>query len=127
MSKTLDVHGRSIRSSAGGIVRPGRPSVVGGWCFRARTGNSGIFTKWRSLFGIAQPEELVREMHEQWMSEYGRVYKDDAEKEKRFKIFKAELEEIEAFNKLNRGWVMGLNCFSDMTNEEFQAACCGCI
>ncbi|GAB2298764.1 hypothetical protein Dimus_032841 [Dionaea muscipula] len=48
---------------------------------------------------LTSSEQSVREMHEQWMSQYGRVYKDDAEKEERFKIFKRNLEFIEASNK----------------------------
>ncbi|GAB2298762.1 hypothetical protein Dimus_032839 [Dionaea muscipula] len=62
---------------------------------------------------LTSSEQSVREMHEQWMSQYGRVYKDDAEKEERFKIFKQNLEFIEASNKLNKGYTLGLNAFSD--------------
>ena len=39
------------------------------------------------------------EKHEQWMAQYGRVYKDDAEKDSRYKIFKENVEFIESFNK----------------------------
>ncbi|GAB2303198.1 hypothetical protein Dimus_037195 [Dionaea muscipula] len=71
---------------------------------------------------LTSSEQSVREMHEQWMSQYGRVYKDDAEKEERFKIFKQNLEFIESSNKLNKGYTLGLNAFSDLTNEEFRAS-----
>nr|AKA58504.1 dionain-1 precursor [Dionaea muscipula] len=71
---------------------------------------------------LTSSEQSVREMHEQWMSQYGRVYKDDAEKEERFKIFKQNLKFIEASNKLNKGYTLGLNAFSDLTNEEFRAS-----
>ncbi|GAB2231601.1 hypothetical protein Droror1_Dr00010619 [Drosera rotundifolia] len=63
----------------------------------------------------------IVERHEQWMAQYGRVYKDAAEKEMRFNIFKKNVEHIEAMNKLNRGYILGLNAFSDMSNEEFTA------
>ena len=39
------------------------------------------------------------ERHEQWMTRYGRVYKDAAEKETRYNVFKANTEYIESFNK----------------------------
>ncbi|KAL2464672.1 KDEL-tailed cysteine endopeptidase CEP1 [Forsythia ovata] len=44
------------------------------------------------------------------------------EKEKRFKIFKDNVEFIEAFNKAaNRPYKLGSNAFTDQTNEEFSA------
>ncbi|RDX66135.1 Senescence-specific cysteine protease SAG39, partial [Mucuna pruriens] len=43
-------------------------------------------------------ESSVEKAHEQWMSQYGRIYADDAEKEKRLKVFKENLEYIEKFN-----------------------------
>ncbi|CAA3025709.1 senescence-specific cysteine protease SAG39-like, partial [Olea europaea subsp. europaea] len=46
------------------------------------------------------------EKHEQWMACFGRGYKDDVEKGKRFKIFKDNVE----------------TAFADLTNEEFRAA-----
>ncbi|GAB2298778.1 hypothetical protein Dimus_032856 [Dionaea muscipula] len=52
---------------------------------------------------LTSSEQSVREMHEQWMSQYGRVYKDDAEKEERFKIFKQNLEFIESSNNNDAG------------------------
>ncbi|GAB2252621.1 hypothetical protein Droror1_Dr00005468 [Drosera rotundifolia] len=61
----------------------------------------------------------MAERHEQWMAQYGRVYKDAAEKEMRFNILKKNVEHIEAMNGLNRGYILGLNAFSDMSNEEF--------
>nr|CAD1824012.1 unnamed protein product [Ananas comosus var. bracteatus] len=48
-------------------------------------------------------EESVRRMHEQWMVQHGRVYKDAAEKERRFRIFKANVEYIESANRRATG------------------------
>lgn len=60
------------------------------------------------------------DMHEQWMSQYGRTYANIAEKEKRFQIFKDNLNYVEKFNKDgNRTYKLGMNKFLDMTNEEF--------
>ena len=61
--------------------------------------------------------------HEEWMAQHGRVYKDAVEKEQRFKIFKANVEYIETFNKGgDRKYKLGINQFADMTNEEFKAS-----
>ncbi|GAB2259768.1 hypothetical protein Droror1_Dr00010623 [Drosera rotundifolia] len=43
------------------------------------------------------------------------------EKEIRFEIFKKNVEYMEAMNKLNKGFTLGLNEFSDIINEEFHA------
>ncbi|GAB2226979.1 hypothetical protein Droror1_Dr00008778 [Drosera rotundifolia] len=39
----------------------------------------------------------------------------------RFQIFKDNVERIEAMNKLNRGFILGLNAFTDMTKKKFRA------
>ncbi|GLT29566.1 hypothetical protein SLA2020_044240 [Shorea laevis] len=68
------------------------------------------------------PEADIAEKHESWMSQYGRIYPNSAEKELRMKIFKDNLEFIEKFNSEgNRTFKLGLNKFSDLTNEEFKA------
>nr|GEV54091.1 senescence-specific cysteine protease SAG39-like [Tanacetum cinerariifolium] len=65
----------------------------------------------------------MSEKHEIWMDYYGRVYKDDAEKEMRFEIFKYNVELIDSFNiGGNKPYKLGGNAFADQTNEEFKAA-----
>ncbi|KAM0894087.1 hypothetical protein ACQ4PT_024695 [Festuca glaucescens] len=59
--------------------------------------------------------------HESWMVQYGRVYKDAAEKVRRFEVFKANVGFIESFNAGNRKFHLGVNQFTDITNEEFKA------
>ncbi|VAI61905.1 unnamed protein product [Triticum turgidum subsp. durum] len=59
--------------------------------------------------------------HESWMVQYGRVYKDDAEKVQRFGVFKANVGFIELFNAKNHKFYLGINQFADVTNEEFKA------
>ena len=62
-------------------------------------------------------EESMYERHEQWMNSYGRVYNDNVEKEKRFQIFKANIEYIEFFNKAsNKPYKLGVNQFADLSN-----------
>ncbi|KAL9255107.1 hypothetical protein AKJ16_DCAP00434 [Drosera capensis] len=74
---------------------------------------------------VMTSQPSMAERHEQWMAKYGRVYKDVAEKEMRFNMFKKTVEYIEAMNKLNRGYTVGLNPFSDMYTEEVIATHCG--
>lgn len=60
--------------------------------------------------------------HEQWMAQYGRVYRDAADKEHRFRIFKDNVEYIESVNRAGvRKYKLGINQFTDLTNEEFKA------
>ncbi|KAL2325501.1 hypothetical protein Fmac_024559 [Flemingia macrophylla] len=69
----------------------------------------------RSLY-----ESSVAKAHEQWMIKYERSYVDDAEREKRFKIFMENLDNIEKFNdNKNNKYKLGLNQFSDLKEEEF--------
>lgn len=69
------------------------------------------------------PDATMAERHEQWMDQYGRVYKDSAEKAMRFKIFKENVEFIESFNSGgSRAYKLGINQFADLTNEEFGAS-----
>ncbi|WVZ84062.1 hypothetical protein U9M48_031138 [Paspalum notatum var. saurae] len=60
--------------------------------------------------------------HKQWMAQYNRIYKDDAEKARRFEVFKANVKFIESFNAAgNRKFWLGVNQFADLTNDEFRA------
>lgn len=59
--------------------------------------------------------------HEMWMAQYGRVYKDAAEKARRFEVFKANAAFIESFNAGSHKFWLGVNQFADLTNEEFRA------
>lgn len=66
-------------------------------------------------------DALMYEKHEEWMTRYGRVYKDASEKEMRYQIFKKNVERIESFNKASgKTYKLGVNKFADLTNEEFK-------
>ncbi|KAL7225668.1 hypothetical protein ACSBR1_020930 [Camellia fascicularis] len=68
-------------------------------------------------------EQTMLEMHEQWMTRHGRVYKDTEEKNARFQVFKDNVQFINAFNEgVDRGYKLGLNQFLDLTDEEFRAS-----
>lgn len=63
------------------------------------------------------------ERYEQWMAQYGKVYKDSHEKEMRYKIFKENADRIEAFNSAgSQPYKLAINQFADLTNEEFKAS-----
>ncbi|XP_065856878.1 senescence-specific cysteine protease SAG39-like [Euphorbia lathyris] len=65
----------------------------------------------------------MQTMHEQWMSLYGRVYKDPTEKEMRFDIFKQNVHLIESFNKDEaKSFKLAINQFADLTNQEFKTS-----
>ncbi|KAH6770204.1 senescence-associated gene 12 protein [Perilla frutescens var. hirtella] len=69
------------------------------------------------------PDASMVERHEKWMVENGRVYKDDAEKAKRFLIFKDNVEYIEWFNEADaQPYNLAVNKFADLTNAEFQSS-----
>jgi KDEL-tailed cysteine endopeptidase len=68
-------------------------------------------------------DALMRERHEDWMTHHGCVYKDTAEKENRFKIFKENVARIEFLNNAaNKPYKLSVNQFADLTNEEFKAS-----
>ncbi|KAL2328033.1 hypothetical protein Fmac_021460 [Flemingia macrophylla] len=68
------------------------------------------------------PVACTSERHEKWMAQYGKVYKDAAEKDKRFQIFKNNVQFIESFNAAgDKTFNLSINQFSDLHNEEFKA------
>ncbi|KAK4797725.1 hypothetical protein SAY86_030051 [Trapa natans] len=61
--------------------------------------------------------------HDQWMVRYGRTYANRAEKERRFEIFKTNVEYIDSFNREGgKPYKLEVNGFADLTNEEFRAS-----
>jgi hypothetical protein len=59
--------------------------------------------------------------HEQWMVQFRRVYKDAAEKARRFEVFKTNVKFIESFDAEKRKFWLGVNQFADLSNDEFRA------
>ncbi|KAL6289572.1 hypothetical protein ACE6H2_007082 [Prunus campanulata] len=65
-------------------------------------------------------EASIAAKHDQWMTKYGRVYADNAEKERRFAIFKNNVQFVEKFNaEGSKTYKLGLNEHSDLSDEEF--------
>ncbi|XP_073146833.1 senescence-specific cysteine protease SAG39-like [Henckelia pumila] len=82
-----------------------------------------LWATYQATARMAPHSSSMIERHEQWMAQYGRGYKDDTEKAKRFKIFKENVEYIESFNEVGlKSYKLGINKFGDLTNEEFRAA-----
>ncbi|KAG5119214.1 hypothetical protein JHK82_033634 [Glycine max] len=67
-------------------------------------------------------EACTSERHEKWMAQYGKVYEDAAEMEKRFQIFKNNVQFIESFNVAgDKPFNIRINQFPDLHDEEFKA------
>ncbi|WCJ27177.1 Cysteine proteinases superfamily protein [Euphorbia peplus] len=78
------------------------------------------FQGWSRSLHEAPSSMEVR--HEMWMAQYGKVYRDNAEKEMRFQIFKDNVYFIESSNKAGiKPYKLGINQFTDLTVEEFRA------
>ncbi|PPR86640.1 hypothetical protein GOBAR_AA34056 [Gossypium barbadense] len=76
------------------------------------------------ILGIWVSQASSRSIPEVFMSDsYGRVYQDPSEKDKRFQIFKENVEYIESHNADHTGkkYNLGVNEFKDLTNEEFKS------
>ncbi|KAM3748329.1 hypothetical protein ACB098_05G100300 [Castanea mollissima] len=68
-------------------------------------------------------ESLLFERYELWLAQYGRKHVNSEEQEKRFNIFKDNVEYIDKFNNEgNRTFKLGANKFADLTHEEFLAS-----
>ncbi|XP_075665578.1 ananain-like [Castanea sativa] len=68
-------------------------------------------------------ESLLSERYELWLAQYGRKHVNSEEQEKRFNIFKDNVEYIDKFNNEgNRTFKLGANKFADLTHEEFLAS-----
>ncbi|EOA14445.1 hypothetical protein CARUB_v10027648mg [Capsella rubella] len=64
----------------------------------------------------------IVDYHHQWMVQFSRVYKDEFEKQRRLQVFKKNLKVIENFNNMgNQSYKLGVNEFTDLTEEEFFA------
>ncbi|CAM8996292.1 unnamed protein product [Rhodiola kirilowii] len=64
----------------------------------------------------------MMQMYEDWMVKHDRVYNSLGEKERRFEIFKDNVEYVNAHNKKEgRNYDLAVNKFADSTYEEFDA------
>ncbi|KAL8494495.1 hypothetical protein ACS0TY_025339 [Phlomoides rotata] len=75
--------------------------------------------------GLRSGEEVMS-LYESWMVKHGKSYNALGEKDKRFLIFKENLQYVDEQNALpNRTFKLGLNRFADLTNDEYRKAYLG--
>jgi hypothetical protein len=64
----------------------------------------------------------TKAMHKSWMAEHGRIYSDEAERARRFDVFKTNANFIGRSNAAkDKKYSVGINKFADMTTDEFAA------
>ncbi|KAK3431053.1 hypothetical protein EUGRSUZ_E02906 [Eucalyptus grandis] len=77
---------------------------------------------WHAMSVRPLHDPTVAEQHEQWMANYGRTYNDLQEKAKRQRFLQRTCSSLKiSTSPGNRTFQLGLNQFSDLTNEEFQS------
>lgn len=67
----------------------------------------------------------MKGLYESWLARHGIAYNGIGEKDKRFKIFKDNLNFVDDHNTGNRTYKVGLNRFADLTNEEYRSTYLG--
>ncbi|KAL9252755.1 Fruit bromelain-like protein [Drosera capensis] len=90
----------------------------------------GIVSRNGAISGSSTSSTLISnssmvKRHEERMVEYGRIYKDDFDKNRHFEIFKKNVELIDPHNQKNKGFALDVNPFIDLSDEEFQATYSG--
>lgn len=73
---------------------------------------------------VAVPPHVI-ESFSTWAAQHGKTYKSPAEKIYRLAVFYKTYKKIQAHNASNSTYQMGLNKFSDMTQEEFSSKMLG--
>ncbi|XP_071733936.1 vignain-like [Rutidosis leptorrhynchoides] len=71
-----------------------------------------------------ETEDSLWEMYERWRS-YHTLATDHQEKQRRFNVFKANVQHVHETNKMNKPYKLQLNKFADMTNHEFRSIYAG--
>lgn len=83
-----------------------------------------IFLFLSSLSSALRTEDEVHHLHNTWITEHGRSYKNAEERELRFSVFRDNLEFIDRHNADADAGIhtfrLGLNRFADLTNEEYR-------
>jgi hypothetical protein len=73
-------------------------------------------------------DPAMRARFDDWIKKYGRTYKDEAEKARRFKIFKAFARSVDVNNAeaAESGSTVqyGLTKFADWNSQEVRSLCC---
>jgi len=82
-------------------------AIIGYVAFGSHT-EAEYWAKWQKFLAL----DSVRERHN--------LYSSKAEHDKRFEIFKENMDKIRKHNEGKHSWTMGITQFSDMTPQEFK-------
>jgi hypothetical protein len=74
---------------------------------------------------IANDDPAMISRFDRWMIKHGRAYTDAGEKQRRFDVYRKNVELIEEFNSGSNSYTLTDNKFADLTNEEFRAKVLG--
>jgi hypothetical protein len=66
-------------------------------------------------------DNRVMELFNRWVKKHARVYHSWSEKQRRFQIFRENVQYMRSHNAQRKSYWMGLNKFSDLTHQEFSA------
>ncbi|KAL3698456.1 hypothetical protein R1sor_012532 [Riccia sorocarpa] len=67
-----------------------------------------------------ESEDSIKALFDRWATNHGRLHTSPGEKELRFRVFKDNLEYIHEHNKNAKHYLLGLNQFADLTNDDFR-------
>ncbi|KAL2636295.1 hypothetical protein R1flu_007774 [Riccia fluitans] len=68
-----------------------------------------------------ESEDSLRALYDGWAAKHDRLRRSPGEKEMRYAIFRDNLEYIHEHNKHAQDYLLGLNQFADLTNDEFKS------
>lgn len=72
--------------------------------------------------GGGDDDSGMRERYDRWAAKHGRTHKDPATKAHRYRVWKSNAGFVDSYNAANNSSLrMGINRFSDLTDEEFEA------
>ncbi|XP_047052647.1 zingipain-2-like [Lolium rigidum] len=74
---------------------------------------------------IADHDPAMISRFDRWMTKHGRAYTDAGEKQRRFEVYRKNVELIEEFNSGSNSFTLTDTKFADLTNEEFRAKVLG--
>ena len=70
---------------------------------------------------------LEEQEFQSFINSHKKTYKDEAEYNARFRIFRDNLAYIRVFNSLGKDWTLGVNPLADLTGEEFKSMYTGYV
>jgi len=77
------------------------------------------------ILALAEAASAMTLNHERifgdWKRQFGRAYGTNEEETMRFNVFRQNAAKVVAHNAAGHSWTMGLNMFSDLTEDEFAA------